>query len=491
METRRRVVLELFFVNAFFVSVDVSRMSIRSRLRSSSNSTEKVADDELDDVMGHFGQCNLCGQRSIKQGNLLLTCTVCATQYHPACLDLKSEAFKNANYKVFKWWNCRKCRRCLFCRKKKIKDKLQSPRSNRANVRNEMISCKDCDSSIHVNCFYTLLQQRQGNKSSSVLKLSSREIRNQKANFRCNTCLGTENFENDDESEEEEDEFDEESMTDDLVSELSELTEIESETDDKVNTQKLITLRSRLKHLGVENIEEHLLSTNDSANVRMTRSNKRLTSSQPSKCEENGGDSKQTTSEPIHRKSRKSESAKSSPVRVESKQNAPSSSPPKAFKLDHSDSEDEKAHCTKKRRTTVNKKPKRPETVERIQKPESEDDQQLEQENVGCSVNGCDSRGHLSGALDSHRMLDTCPLFHNQTIEKCVERFRKRMEANKKVELTPRSKARLRLSTVNKKNIKHADKLPSWATVMNQRETELAEKSPNKQSEEFQSITTR
>lgn len=32
----------------------------------------------------------------------------------------------------------------------------------------------------------------------------------------------------------------------------------------------------------------------------------------------------------------------------------------------------------------------------------------------------CDSRGHLSGKLDSHFTLEACPLYHNTTPQACV-----------------------------------------------------------------------
>jgi len=32
----------------------------------------------------------------------------------------------------------------------------------------------------------------------------------------------------------------------------------------------------------------------------------------------------------------------------------------------------------------------------------------------------CDSRGHLSGKLDSHFTLEACPLYHNTTPQACM-----------------------------------------------------------------------
>ncbi|KAH0945531.1 hypothetical protein HN011_006842, partial [Eciton burchellii] len=38
----------------------------------------------------------------------------------------------------------------------------------------------------------------------------------------------------------------------------------------------------------------------------------------------------------------------------------------------------------------------------------------------------CDSRGHLSGKLDSHFTLEACPLYHNTTSQACVEFYKER-----------------------------------------------------------------
>ncbi|XP_025158019.1 histone acetyltransferase KAT7 [Harpegnathos saltator] len=38
----------------------------------------------------------------------------------------------------------------------------------------------------------------------------------------------------------------------------------------------------------------------------------------------------------------------------------------------------------------------------------------------------CDSRGHLSGKLDSHFTLDACPLYHNTTPQTCLEFYKER-----------------------------------------------------------------
>ncbi|XP_017756540.1 PREDICTED: histone acetyltransferase KAT7 isoform X2 [Eufriesea mexicana] len=50
----------------------------------------------------------------------------------------------------------------------------------------------------------------------------------------------------------------------------------------------------------------------------------------------------------------------------------------------------------------------------------------------------CDSRGHLSGKLDSHFTLEACPLYHNTTPQACVEFYkeRKKREEERKKAVT-------------------------------------------------------
>ncbi|XP_029166064.1 histone acetyltransferase KAT7 isoform X4 [Nylanderia fulva] len=43
-----------------------------------------------------------------------------------------------------------------------------------------------------------------------------------------------------------------------------------------------------------------------------------------------------------------------------------------------------------------------------------------------CPLASCDSRGHLSGKLDSHFTLEACPLYHNTTPQACVEFYKER-----------------------------------------------------------------
>lgn len=43
-----------------------------------------------------------------------------------------------------------------------------------------------------------------------------------------------------------------------------------------------------------------------------------------------------------------------------------------------------------------------------------------------CPLASCDSRGHLSGKLDSHFTLEACPLYHNITPQACAEFYKER-----------------------------------------------------------------
>ncbi|XP_011055442.1 PREDICTED: histone acetyltransferase KAT7 isoform X2 [Acromyrmex echinatior] len=58
-----------------------------------------------------------------------------------------------------------------------------------------------------------------------------------------------------------------------------------------------------------------------------------------------------------------------------------------------------------------------------------------QQEERECPLaTSCNSRGHLSGKLDSHFTLEACPLYHNTTIQACVEfcKERKKREEERK-----------------------------------------------------------
>ncbi len=105
-------------------------MSIRGRLRSSQGSNEEQY---------RLGECRKCGQHSAN--NLLITCSLCATQYHPKCLSLSPDITSRcANV-----WSCHKCRHCQYCGKKYCK-------LSKSFSSNKMIACIECDSSQHLSC---------------------------------------------------------------------------------------------------------------------------------------------------------------------------------------------------------------------------------------------------------------------------------------------------------------------------------------------------
>ncbi|KAH8413042.1 hypothetical protein KR009_007639 [Drosophila setifemur] len=49
-----------------------------------------------------------------------------------------------------------------------------------------------------------------------------------------------------------------------------------------------------------------------------------------------------------------------------------------------------------------------------------------------CSIEGCDSSGHLSGNLDRHFLPEACPIYHNMSASECKERASERRLRNEK-----------------------------------------------------------
>lgn len=99
---------------------------------------------------------------------------------------------------------------------------------------------------------------------------------------------------------------------------------------------------------------------------------------------------------------------------------------------------------------------------------ESDDDDDHPMDNF-CKVPGCDSNGHLSGEFPTHSISTTCPVFHNQTAEECVEKYKKRNDILARKE----SSSKLRKSPL-KKNIS-LEKNSQLNCIMEERKSELAE----------------
>lgn len=124
------------------------------------------------------------------------------------------------------------------------------------------------------------------------------------------------------------------------------------------------------------------------------------------------------------------------------------------------------------------------------------EDSQLQSD--GCKVPGCDSKGHLSGAFPTHSILDTCPVYHNQTPEECVQRYRKRTKASQKrsSSLSPsksrKSPSKSPVKSPSKKGTRiNLENDPSWNALMEERKAELLDTSLNEASEVMSTITTR
>lgn len=463
-------------------------MSIRFRLRSSSsNSTDKCLDEEeCDETFSHFGQCNLCGQNSIKEGSLLLTCTVCATQYHPACLDLKSKVFTKPYSKAFKSWNCRDCRRCLLCRKKKVKvidsanfllPPLRSHR-NKTNLYDDMIVCTECDSSIHTSCFYNLLQQRNSH-SKNTIKLTLREIRNQKKNFKCDACNGTElliDKINDESDEELYEDFDEESVvsSEDLATETSESTEIDFTHNESKQIRKLNTLKNHLKHLGILNVEEHINHTNEIGNVRLTRSNKKCINLNTN-VDIKGDKIKSDTNQVNSAVKRKLDNTKNNPVNHD----VPTS-PECTEGIEYN-------KVKPKKRKGIHK------SIEKQEKSKSNtgSDGDHADFDVDCPVSGCNSKGHLSGAFDTHSTVETCPLYHNLSVEQCMEIYRKRLEKSSN-SLNKINRCKKSSSSNKSRILRSPDKnAQTWNSIMEIRNRESREVSQHMADAESMTMTSR
>ncbi len=86
-----------------------------------------------------LGVCRKCDQHSAN--NLLITCSLCATQYHPKCLSLSADKISRcANL-----WSCHKCRHCQYCGKKYCK-------LSKSFSSDKMIVCVEFDLSQHLSC---------------------------------------------------------------------------------------------------------------------------------------------------------------------------------------------------------------------------------------------------------------------------------------------------------------------------------------------------
>nr|XP_046917290.1 histone acetyltransferase KAT7-like [Dermatophagoides farinae] len=457
--------------NSTTSSISERSMAIDSSCSPSSLSSTSTSCMDRDQLLG---ECYLCGQQDDNEGRRqLLTCSVCATQFHLKCLDLKSKQFCDTKSRAYKTWVCRKCRRCLWCREKRTKinpnplvSSLRSHPERKLNSM-EMISCIECDSSIHLVCFF-----RQQNDRHQLPPLSIRELRKRRKNFICPQCTGDEpdvdeEIVEDEEEEEDDDELAEDEEIEDSSDENDngdeeESSHNESDDDDSDNSQQKITkhqiLQTQLRNLGIDNPDKFIETIQNEQNHRTsisTRSSRRTFQS-PMIMEKSGQINKMidTTDE----------------KNDEQCQNQ--SQQQKNRKRKKSESEHQPPQCSPKKIKCVSPSP--PILSNEQETLQSLSAQHFHQEPCGCSVSGCDSNGHLSGIYDHHSTIETCPLFHNQTADDCRQRYRRRIECQRQIQeqqqqrkcwSSPR-KSIQRIGLLQQKNVK-------WNQIMNQRNVEL------------------
>nr|XP_027202112.1 histone acetyltransferase KAT7-like [Dermatophagoides pteronyssinus] len=457
-------------------------MLIRSRLRSSSSSSNSERSTILDQhsfscspsTSDHLlGECYLCGQQNDCEGQRqLLTCSVCATQFHLKCLDIKSERFLDTKSPAYKQWVCRKCRRCLWCREKRTKMNpnplLSSLRSHPERKLNslEMISCVECDRSIHLTCFFRL-------QNDQLTSISIRELRKRRKNFICPHCTGeaeVENDDDDDDEEEEETNEDEEEEIEDSSEDGDEDASSQSDSDDSDdddgNQQSKLTkqqiLQIQLRKLGIDNPDELIEKIQNEQSSITRRSTRHRTQQQqlPTTIMNN---------DEIHSKSNETIEEKNSEQFNQKHRNL------KRKKFESEQPQQQPQSLMTKKMKCISPSPSN--TIASSSNDEeilsssiSTSSQQYfyqEKPITRCSITGCNSSGHLSGIYDQHSSVETCPLYHNQTLDDCQQRYRKRIEKQQQEQRkSPRKSTQQQSSLLQQKNIK-------WNQIMNQRNVEL------------------
>lgn len=393
-------------------------MPIRHRLRSKSQSTEhketsNYSDNDYDggnhsptayEYSVRFGECELCQQHSNSDGNLLLTCSVCATQYHPKCLDLNSQQLKDAHSQAFEDWVCKNCIRCLFCRRKKVKivdqtGKTFSSLRSKSNSKNEfdkMIHCHQCDASIHAFCLHKLLQQRFNLQDVSV-----REFRRCKNSFICDSCQGIKHESIDEEESDEESamDFDEEG-DEDYDEETRNMPSYKKEENEPT---KLFSCKKRSdKDLPV--------SSGVSSNINNLKKHEKLNCLRSSIL-------RSEISNHVHDNEILSSSLN---IVNNIKQQIQD-----AERKNENESQTSQVVVKKRGRGRPRKNDSKTKTLSET-KTENTDLENNTLTEIACTVPGCDSRGHLSGMFEWHATVDNCPLFHNVTPDECIHRYQQR-----------------------------------------------------------------
>lgn len=269
------------------------------------------------------------------------------------------------------------------------------------------------------------------------------------------------------------------------------------------------TLRFRLKKLGVTNIEEHLKSANaisngeESTSLRKTRSSiKPLLDlsppilaplSEPSTSRDHHeivGDIPSTSKgrpNSTPKSTRKPRSGKDSNLRKKSTVSTLLKAAKSMSRKRNSEYDSEEDSEQPKKRMVKCTSAEAEGSANSRCGSEFGESEQFEEEDC-CKVPGCDSSGHLSGAFLTHRTLDTCPIFHNQTAEECVERYRKRRQPVSNIKKSP-NKRNQSPSKRDKNRILEAD--PNWTAIMEKRKAEMLEITGSQIGEAMSLITLR
>lgn len=279
-----------------------------------------------------------------------------------------------------------------------------------------------CGATIHAFCLYrTKREKKRG-------EMNPREFEAEMANHTCQICrtgmdpyLQEEGDDDDDDDEEEED----------MEKSPSELSDFEDEDNALRQQQKL---KNHLKKLGVMNVEEHLKnSLNQERTLRRSMSGKRSLSN----IIVHDDHSPMLKQSILKKRNRRKQSDEDEDVLIQSKKKLFKSK----SKVKFEDAEDE------------------------------EESEHVVQNKKRCSVTDCNSEGHLSGQFQTHRNLETCPLFHNQTVEQCVDRFKQISVGSPNKPKSP-SKNRKTGNSPNKGQ--PLEENPAWARITESRRNEFS-----------------
>lgn len=261
-------------------------------------------------------------------------------------------------------------------------------------------------------------------------------------------------------------------------------------------------VRLNLKKLGITNVVEHLKASNldEVKGLRKTRSSinpAEATFHLPSILNESVSNNATKTTPAKEfgvtpKTTRKYQKRQTLGLNKESALSTLLMASKSSRKRNHdNDSEDEQPKRKQGRPSKAGKKNKNVEVEVNGHIETESEDSQLQSD--GCKVPGCDSQGHLSGAYPTHSSLETCPIYHNQTPEECVERYRKRTKSKQKrsASLSPSKSRKSPIKSPSKKGVFNLETDPKWNSLMEERKAELLDTSLNEANEVMSTITTR